>query len=190
MWAVSAGHWSCCYPPCRPVTWHHIGKWFQSVVTQDSELSQELLSTWGSQQDLVIRLIWPTPSSLDTVRVGTAKTWLCDSCFSSFHGQTTSLLSDAIFLLKWLSYWFWNFPPLKTVWIWVILYWLYNFTLRGQCYNHYFLVTYYYITAIEIRRKFTNQLRVLSISFQCIHFWIYRWAWGIGMGSGESHEDE
>ena len=131
MWAVSAGHWSCCGPPCRQVTWHHTGKWFQCVVTQASELLQELLSTGGSQQDLVNRLIWPTPSSLDTVRVGTAKTWLCDSCFSSFCGQTASLLSDAIFPLKWLSCWFWNFPPLKTVWIWVILYWLYNFTLRG-----------------------------------------------------------
>lgn len=92
---------------------------------------------------------------------------------------------DAQSLVRWPPCWFQIFTPNK--FIWPILHWFYNFTHTGQAYNYYFLAIYYYI---PIQWPFPNQWKVLWISLQCTHFWIYRQVWKIGKDSEESHKDD
>lgn len=95
----------------------------------------------------VIRIIWPTPLSWMLFGWALQKSdW--DSAFSNSHSWQS--------LIRWLSCWFWIFTSIESIWVWAILYWFYNFTLRGQSYIYYFLAIYYYKPPMDTIEKVTK----------------------------------
>lgn len=134
--------------------------------------------TWNYCSHLLNRkrAVWPGDQN------NLANTLLPGYCFGGLCKVLTVILLLQAFmadqsLIRWPFCWFWIFTPTKFIWVWVILYWFYSFTLRGQSYSYYFLAIYYYMPTIDTIRDI-HQLTKGLINLVLVHSYMNcRQAW-------------